>query len=513
MKIVKKTDILPPAEGLTPGLTQKSRVRREALRSVAKIAAYASRPHNDPLPAIRMEYRPISELREPKRKLRKAIPALIAQIGDSIGEFGLCKLITVAEDGEIIDGVSTIADCKARGLMEVPCLIISHLAQRDRRRLRIALNRIQEKGVWDIPELQAELAELAIEFEGDLHVPGIEYPEQDILLQEELKSASNPLDLIPDKPSDPVSRRGDVWEAGKHILACGDARDRDLAAAIVMKRPVRLAFPDFPYNRKIKGHVSGGDHHEFPMASGEMSDGGFSNFLQESLQVTWDVLVDGALTFAFMDWRGASILENAARKVGFSVQNIVIWVKPNGGQGSLYRSRHEFIYVLKKGMAPHTNNISLGKHGRWRSNVWEYDGASSINSEAREALAGHPTPKPLALLEDGILDVSLIGDLIYDGFSGSGSTLLACENTGRIFCGTELDEGYVDLSLLRWMKLTGGIPRLRETGESFDEVLARRAVKACSKIDPELTSENLQDDNSSQNPEPPADRLPEDGTP
>ena len=152
------------------------------------------------------------------------------------------------------------------------------------------------------------MAELLIEFEGNLHIPGIEYPEQDILLQEELKSASNPLDQIPDKPSDPVSRRGDIWEAAKHILTCGDARDKDLAVAIVMKRPVRLAFPDFPYNAKIKGHVSGGDHHEFPMASGEMSDGEFSILLQESLQTMWEFLVDGALALAFMDWRGSSIL-------------------------------------------------------------------------------------------------------------------------------------------------------------------------------------------------------------
>lgn len=345
--------------------------------------------------------------------------------------------------------------------------------------------------------MQAELAELAIEFEGDLHIPGIEYPEQDILLQEELKSASNPLDQIPDKPFDPVSRRGDVWEAGKHILACGDARDKDLAAAIVLKRPVRLAFPDFPYNARIKGHVSGGDHHEFPVASGEMSDGEFGVFLQESLQVIWDVLSDGALTFAFMDWRGSSILENAARKVGFSVQNFIVWVKGNAGQGSLFRSRHEFILLLKKGTAPHTNNINLGKHGRWRSNVWEYDGASSIGSEAREALARHPTPKPLALLEDGILDVSHRGDLIYDGFAGSGSTLLACENTGRVFCGTELDEGYVDLSLLRWMRLTGGVPYLRETGECFAEVADRRAAEAREEIASALASSTSLGDPSS----------------
>lgn len=514
MKIVKKADILPPAGGLTPALTQKSRVRREALRTVANIEARSSPPRNDLLPALRMEFRPINELRVPKRRLRKAIPAHSADLADSIGDFGLCKLITISDDGEVVDGISTLEKLKELGITEAPCLVVPHLPRRDRRRLRIALNRIQEKGAWDISELHTELAELQIEFEGNLHIPGIEPPELDILLQEELNSASNPLDQIPGKPSDPVSRRGDIWEIGKHVIACGDARDKSLATAILGSRLVQLLLTDPPYNVKVKGNVSGSGHREFPMASGEMSDSEFAIFLVAWLRIQWDVLSDGGLGFCFMDWRGLQILLNAVEKVGFTLLNIIVWAKPNAGMGSLYRSRHEFLLLLKKGAAPHTNNIALGKHGRWRSNLWEYPGASSFGSEAREGLAGHPTPKPLALLQDAILDVTLPGDVLFDGFTGSGSTLIAAENTGRIFCGTELDAGYVDLTLQRWMMLTTSAPRLRETGERFDEVKTRRSAESSGdSSEPALAPATSQDDDLPEDSDLQGAQLPKDGTP
>jgi len=459
-----------------------------------------------------MEYRPINELRVPKRKLRKALPSHSADLGDSIGDFGLCKLITISDDGDVVDGVSTLEKLKERGITEAPCLVVPHLPRRDRRRLRIALNRIQEKGAWDISELQAELAELQIEFEGNLHIPGIEPPELDILLQEELNSASNPLDQIPAKPSDPVSRRGDIWVVGRHVIACGDARDKALITAILGCRLVKLLLTDPPYNVRIKGNVSGGNHREFPMASGEMTDSEFAAFLLSCLYTLWDVLDDGGLGFCFMDWRGLQTLLNAVEKVGFTLLNVIVWAKPNAGMGSLYRSRHEFLLLVKKGSAPHTNNIALGKHGRWRSNLWEYPGASSFGSEARQELTKHPTPKPLALLEDAILDVTLPGDLVFDGFTGSGSTLIAAENTGRIFFGIELDEGYVDLALLRWMKLTGDLPRLRETGECFDEVQVRRKAEAHGEKDFESPTETSQDDIPPNNSNLPMEQLYEDGT-
>jgi DNA modification methylase len=127
------------------------------------------------------------------------------------------------------------------------------------------------------------------------------------------------------------------------------------------------------------------------------------------------------------------------RELGLELINVVVWVKTNGGQGSLWRSQHELLPVFKKGAEPHINNVELGRHGRWRSNVWEYAGASSLGSDAREGLELHPTVKPRLLLEDALIDVTNRGDIVIDCFAGSGSTLVAAEATGRRCRAIEFD--------------------------------------------------------------------------
>jgi DNA modification methylase len=141
---------------------------------------------------------------------------------------------------------------------------------------------------------------------------------------------------------------------------------------------------------------------------------------------------------------------------------------------SLYRSQHELLPLFKKGKAPHINNVELGKNGRWRSNVWTYPGASSMGSEARKGLQQHPTVKPVAMLEDALLDVTERRDTVLDPFLGSGSTLIAAENTGRHCRGVELDPLYVDVILSRYEAVTGRPAVLERTGETFGKLAIRR---------------------------------------
>jgi DNA modification methylase len=155
--------------------------------------------------------------------------------------------------------------------------------------------------------------------------------------------------------------------------------------------------------------------------------------------------------------------------------NVVVWVKSNAGQGSLWRSHHEMLPVFKKGEAPHINNVELGRHGRWRSNVWTYPGASSLGSDAREGLDVHPTVKPRAMLEDALLDVTNRGDTVIDCFAGSGSMLLAAEAVGRRCRAIEIDGPYCDVTIRRWEAMTGREAVLEATGETFAEVATRRA--------------------------------------
>jgi DNA modification methylase len=238
--------------------------------------------------------------------------------------------------------------------------------------------------------------------------------------------------------------------------------------------PVRLILTDEPYNVKISGHVTGGAHREFPMASGEMSDGEFLTFNVAWIEVAMNHLCDGGILGTFIDWRGLPTVDAAAAKLGLTPLNVVVWAKTNAGMGSLYRSQHELLPLFKKGDAPTVNNVELGKKGRWRSNVWTYPGASSLGSDARRGLEDHPTVKPTAMLEDALLDLTNRGDIVLDPFLGSGSTLIAAETTSRICRGVELDPLYVDVIIRRFEAATGQAAALFNTDESLANLAARR---------------------------------------
>jgi DNA modification methylase len=147
--------------------------------------------------------------------------------------------------------------------------------------------------------------------------------------------------------------------------------------------------------------------------------------------------------------------------------------------GSFYRSRHELVFVFKHGRAPHRNNIQLGQFGRNRTNVWEYPSPSSFARPGEEGnlLALHPTVKPAALVADAIMDASARGEIVLDGFLGSGTTIIAAERTGRRCCGLELDPLYVDTIIRRWQAYTGEGARHGTSGRSFGELEAEAEVQ------------------------------------
>ena len=238
-----------------------------------------------------------------------------------------------------------------------------------------------------------------------------------------------------------------------------------------------MVFTDPPYNVPILGHVSGRGaikHREFAMASGEQTDEQFTEFLSASLIQIKLFVDDGAICFVCMDWRHTQQLLTAAKT--FALKNICVWVKNNGGMGSLYRSQHEFVFVLKCGAANHINNVELGKHGRNRTNVWKYRGMSSFGRDREELLTSHPTVKPVALVADAIKDCSMRGDLILDPFGGSGTTIIAAEKTKRRAALIELDPRYVDTIIRRWQAYTGSEAIDAATSIRFSE--RKRALPA-----------------------------------
>jgi DNA modification methylase len=266
---------------------------------------------------------------------------------------------------------------------------------------------------------------------------------------------------------------------GEHRLLCGDARDAGAIQRLMAQETARMVFTDPPYNVKIDGHVGGAGktkHREFAMASGEMSQDQFTRFLTEVLGNMADASCDGSIHFVCMDWRHMSELMTAGGRVYDELKNLVVWTKTNGGMGTFYRSRHELIFVFKKGTTAHINTFGLGETGRYRTNVWEYPGINTFRNDRDDELAMHPTVKPVALVADAIKDVSRRGHIVLDAFGGSGTTLIAAEKTGRKARLLELDPAYCDVICRRFEAYTGKPAILAESGLPWAEVEAERAA-------------------------------------
>lgn len=180
--------------------------------------------------------------------------------------------------------------------------------------------------------------------------------------------------------------------------------------------------------------------------------------------------------FVFMDWRHLHEVMEAGRRAYSELKNIIVWVKDNGGMGSFYRSRHEFVLAFKNGTAPHINNFELGQHGRYRTNVWQYAGLNSGGKARQDLLKLHPTVKPVKMLADAMLDCSRRGGIVLDPFGGSGSTMIAAERTGRRARLIELEPRYVDCTIRRWQQITHDEAVHAVTGETFNERLRRRTL-------------------------------------
>ncbi len=404
----------------------------------------------------------------------------IKQIAASIERFGFTNPVLVSDDGEIIAGHGRVCAAKLLGWKAVPTIALSHLSEVERRAYVLADNKLALNAGWDRDILAIELQAL-VDFQFDVELTGFSLAEVDIVLDEANEADPGKVDAPEDEVAfasgAPVSRHGDLWQLGRHKLLCGDARSEIDFAALMGTEHADLVFTDPPYNVKIDGNVCGlGSvrHREFAFACGEMSENQFTAFLAETLGNAAAVMRDGAIAYVCMDWRHMGEMLAAGRAVFTELKNLVVWNKTNGGMGAFYRSKHELVFVFKQGTAPHTNSFGLGETGRYRTNVWDYAGISSISGSRADELAMHPTVKPVALIADAIRDCSRRGELVLDCFGGSGSTLIAAEKTGRCARLIEYDPLYCDTIVQRWEKLTGKRASLAVTGDCFEDVAEQR---------------------------------------
>lgn len=429
---------------------------------------------------VRIEYRAVADLILDKRNPRQHPQKQINQLADSIREFGFLMPVVADCQDQVVVGHGRVLAAKKLRMPHIPVIQIRHLSPGQLKAFRIADNRLAQHSHWDerlLGEDFLQLRELKVDF--DLSVIGFSLPEIDLSVQklQESQRVAIDDDVADAATGISVCEVGQTWQLGDHRLHCGDATSEGAFALLMENEHADVVFVDPPYNVPVQGHVSGKGkvrHREFAQGVGELNRDEFIQFLVKNCSLLAKHSRDGAIHYVCMDWRHADELLAAGREVYSELKNIAVWVKSNAGMGSLYRSQYELIFVFKSGTGRHTNNVELGKNGRNRTNVWKYDSAGAQARKGNNLLALHPTAKPIQLVMDALLDCSRRGDVVLDCFLGSGTTLLAAEQTGRICRGMELDPLYIDTAIRRWQNLTGGDAIRASDGKLFQEIEAEK---------------------------------------
>ena len=439
---------------------------------------------------IKVEVRSIDAVRPYPNNANKHSKKQIGKLTDSLIEFGWTFPILIDDDGVIIAGHGRWEAAKRLGFEKVPVICLSDLSDAQVKAYRLTDNRLAQDAAWDNELVAMELQVLdGLDF--DLEATGFEMGEIDFFIDGLNDAAGDDVpEEIPQIEADQraVTQTGDVWLLGKHRIVCGDSTVLSVYQTLMAGAVARMVFTDPPYNVPVDGHVSGNGavkHREFAMASGEMTEEAFRTFLHKWLTRIVACSLDGALLYVCIDWRHHHSVINVADALGLEHKNTCVWVKNNGGMGSLYRSRHELVVVLKTGKARHINNVELGKHGRNRTNVWEYAGANTFRDGRMEDLAMHPTVKPTDMVADAIMDTSKRGDIVLDPFCGSGTTIIAAERAGRHAYAIEIDPLYCDTAIRRWQAETGQDAVLEASGESagktFNQIQRHRQATSDKK--------------------------------
>ena len=436
------------------------------------------------MPTSQIKQAAVGTLRAHPANTRTHSKKQIAQIARSIRQFGFTAPIIIDENNVILAGHGRWLAARQLELSNVPVVVLSGLADAERRAYLLADNKLVENAGWDRGALAVELTELApllADAGLDIELTGFGPAEIDALMGDLIDPEQDPADELPVIGGTPISRRGDLWQLGEHHLLCGDAREASDVAKLMGGQSAAMVITDPPYNVAISSIQGRGKikHRDFVAASGELSESEFTRFLVAALSLAAKHSVNGAIHFVFMGWTGLREILTAGAEVYGQPKNLIVWVKTNAGQGTFYRSQHELIFVFKNGAAAHQNNFELGQYGRTRSNVWTYAGVNTFRTGRLDDLAAHPTVKPVALVADAMRDCSRRGDIVLDPFMGSGTTILAAERVGRHGYGLELDPVYVDVAVRRWQAYTKRDAFLAGTSKTFDEVKSARSSSKC----------------------------------
>jgi len=408
---------------------------------------------------------PVKKLIPYARNARTHTDEQIIQIAASIAEFGWTNPVLIGADGVLIAGHARLLAALKLGMTEVPVIVLGHLTETQRRALVIADNQLALRGAaWDEEMLRVELE--ALEEDGfDLNLVGFTDEElEDLFREPEQTVAGNTdEDAVPEEPERAVTVPGDVWILGNHRLLCGDALNYASFEKVLAGGLADLTFTDPPYNVNYGATMKDKLRRKNrPIKNDNLGDG-FEQFLRDACANILAV-TKGAI-YICMSSSELATLQKVFREAGGHWSTFVIWAKNTFTMGrSDYQRQYEpILYGWKEG----SDHYWCG--ARDQGDVW------FVKKPVANDL--HPTMKPVELIERAIHNSSKGRDTILDPFGGSGSTLIACEKSGRQGRMIELEPKYCDVAILRWQDFTGKQAALEIDGRSFDEIAAERVVE------------------------------------
>ena len=364
----------------------------------------------------------------------------INKLRSSLREFGFINPILIDKDYNIIAGHGRVMAAREEGIKEVPCVLVEHLTDAQKKAYILADNRLAMDAGWDDEMLVLELENLK-ELDFDMDLTGFDAAEIDELFSNihDKDVQDDDFDVDAALEEEPISKQGDIWLLGRHRLICGDSTKAEIYEKLMEGKKANLCVTDPPYNV----NYTAGSENERTIKNDNMEDKKFYEFLLTAFKNVLDALDDGAAAYVFhADTEGLNF-RKAFKDAGFHLANVCIWAKQSLVLGrSDYQWQHEPILY---GWKP------TGKH-RWYSDrkqttIWNFD--RPTKSEL------HPTMKPVPLVAYPIQNSSMSNCIVLEPFAGSGSTLIACEQTGRICYAVELDEKYADVIVKRYIEYVG----------------------------------------------------------
>ncbi|WP_307734462.1 site-specific DNA-methyltransferase [Xanthomonas albilineans] len=411
-----------------------------------------------PMSALQIHYRPVDSLIPYARNAKQHSQAQVAQIAASIREFGWGAPILIDGQNNVIAGHGRLLAARQLGMVEVPVVPLDHLSDTQRRALILADNKIGENAAWDDNLLGIELSELQ-DAGFDLGLTGFSPEEWEALIagDDATKDGLTDEDNVPDVPETPISQAGDVWLLGDHRLLCGDATKADDYTQLLGDELPDMAFTDPPYNVNYANTTKDKASNKSRAILNDNLGEGFGGFLTEAC---FNILActKGAVYIA-MSSSELDTLQSAFRAAGGHWSTFIIWAKNTFtmGRADYQRQYEPILYGWRDGI----DHFWCG--ARDQGDVWQ------IKKPQKNDL--HPTMKPVELVERAVRNSSKTKDIVLDPFGGSGSTLIACEKSGRRARLIELDPKYVDVIVRRWQDYTGKAAIRASDGVKFGSTL------------------------------------------